>query len=103
VTAASIKAEIKSRWTGGVLFTAELAASYASKPDDVKLGAAVKEAVKARANLTGADLTGATDIQREQHIDLLMLLDQPGPIRAYKLVAALVPSELGRGLPRVAC
>jgi hypothetical protein len=44
-----------------------------------------------RANLSGADLScanlsGAIGFLRERHIDLLMLLDQPGPIRAYKLV-----------------
>jgi hypothetical protein len=39
-----------------------------------------------RANLTRANLTGAVGIVRERHVDLLMLLDQPGPIRAYKLV-----------------
>ena len=40
------------------------------------------------ADLAGANLSGATGIARERHVDLLMLLDQPGPIRAYKLVTA---------------
>ena len=40
------------------------------------------------ADLTRANLTGARNIVRERHIDLLILLDQPGPIRAYKLVTA---------------
>jgi len=39
-----------------------------------------------RADLTGANLTGAMGIVCERHTDLLMLLDQPGRIRAYKLV-----------------
>jgi hypothetical protein len=41
-----------------------------------------------RAYLTGANLSGAVGFLRERHMDLLILLDQPGPIRAYKLVTA---------------
>jgi len=40
------------------------------------------------ANLTGANLTGATGINPSRYTPLLMLLDQPGKIRAYKLVTA---------------
>ena len=50
--------EIKNRWTGAVQFDAEIEcgedASYS-----VRLGLAVKCAVKARADLSGANLTGA--------------------------------------------
>ena len=50
--------EIKNRWTGAVQFDAEIEcgedASYS-----VRLGLAVKCAVKARANLAGADLARA--------------------------------------------
>jgi hypothetical protein len=38
------------------------------------------------AYLSGAYLSGAVGIVRDRHVDLLMLLDQPGPIRAYKMV-----------------
>jgi len=38
------------------------------------------------ANLTGANLSGAEGIPREWVTQYLLLLDQPGPIRAYKLV-----------------
>jgi uncharacterized protein YjbI with pentapeptide repeats len=38
------------------------------------------------ADLRDADLGGAKGIQRERFLSLLMLLDQPGKIRAYKLV-----------------
>jgi uncharacterized protein YjbI with pentapeptide repeats len=38
------------------------------------------------ADLSGADLSGATGIDPRRHNALLMLLDQPGAIRAYKLV-----------------
>jgi uncharacterized protein YjbI with pentapeptide repeats len=41
-----------------------------------------------RANLSGANLSGAIGIRPERANDLLMLLDQPGHIRAYKLVDA---------------
>ena len=40
------------------------------------------------ANLSGADLCRAVGIAPERITDLLMLLDQPGRIRAYKLVTA---------------
>jgi uncharacterized protein YjbI with pentapeptide repeats len=40
------------------------------------------------ANLYGANLGGATGLPAERVTPLLMLLDQPGPIRAYKLVTA---------------
>ena len=51
--------EIKHRHTGDVLFSADLPAEHDGAGIDVQIGAAVKLAVKARANLTGADLTGA--------------------------------------------
>ena len=40
------------------------------------------------ANLSGANLYGAKGITPERITDLLILLDQPGRIRAYKLVTA---------------
>ena len=54
-----MKYEIKNRWNGKVIFTAEIDAkesdSYA-----VKLGLAVKVAVKEKADLSGADLCRAS-------------------------------------------
>ena len=38
------------------------------------------------ANLSGANLSGAKGVSRELSTPLMMLLDQPGKIRAYKLV-----------------
>ncbi|WP_422366383.1 pentapeptide repeat-containing protein [Pelagibius sp.] len=55
----SFKFAIKHRWNGSVLFEAELNASLETTSDRVKLGAAVKLAVKADANLAGANLAGA--------------------------------------------
>ncbi len=54
-----MKIAIKSRWTRAVLFEAEIEARYESEPHSIQLGAAVKVAVKARADLTDADLAGA--------------------------------------------
>ena len=51
--------KIKNRWTGAVIYTAELSAEYESASDGVKLGGAIKIAVKSRANLAGANLAGA--------------------------------------------
>ena len=51
--------QIKSRLTGAVVFTTELGAEFEDKADGVKLGAAVKIAVKARADLARAYLAGA--------------------------------------------
>ena len=50
--------EIRSRWSGAVVFTAEIAAD-SETPTGIKLGLAVKTAVKAGANLRGANLSGA--------------------------------------------
>jgi len=38
------------------------------------------------ANLYGADLSRANGVSKYKSIPLMMLLDQPGPIRLYKLV-----------------
>ena len=50
--------EIKSRWSGVVIFTADVEADE-SAIASIKLGLAVKVAVKARADLRGANLRGA--------------------------------------------
>jgi hypothetical protein len=55
---ATEKFDILNRWSGEVLFTAELACSPDTLPS-VKLGLAVKMAVKARANLADAYLADA--------------------------------------------
>ena len=50
--------EIKSRWSGAVIFTADIEADERTSPS-IKLGLAVKVAVNARADLSDADLRGA--------------------------------------------
>ena len=52
-----MKFDIKSRWTGKVIFTAEITASEWDSYG-VKLGLAVKVAVNAGANMAGADMAG---------------------------------------------
>ena len=98
-----MKFAIKHRFTGAVLFTADLGAEFEGASDSVKLGAAVKIAVKARAdlaraylarayladaNLAGADLAGAdlTDakLRAKGGLDLVLVGERPclqiGPI-----------------------
>jgi len=77
-----VSIEIKHRWSGKVLYTTKGAA-------DVR--AAVEQARREDADLRGAYLggaylRGAKGFQPERVNDLLMLLDQVGKIRAYKLV-----------------
>ena len=130
---ALIKFDVTNRWSGAVQFTAEIECDDGA-PTSVKLGLAVRWAVKAgadlvRANLAGcnlagsnlaganlawadlagsnlvgsnlagvdlagADLVGAKGIAPERCTPLLMLLDQPGKIRAYKLVTTDLKSPV---------
>ena len=69
---------------------------------------AIHAAMKAKANLSGADLSGAnlsranlsgaTGVQPERCTPLLMLLDQPGAMRAYKLVNADMQGPFNGGV-----
>ena len=68
--------EIRNRWDNRVLYTAESA-------QDIRQ--AVEEARARAANLRGANLRGTDGIVPERCTDLLMLRDQVGKIRAYKL------------------
>ena len=52
----TFKFQIKARFTGAVMFEAELDASFESRPGSVKLGEAVKAAYLEGANLRGANL-----------------------------------------------
>ena len=53
-----MKFEIKSRWTGAVIFTADIDCDDGAS-HGIQLGLAVKVAVKAHANLAHADLADA--------------------------------------------
>ncbi len=54
----TIKFDIKNRWTGAVVFTADIEASGHTGMS-IKLGLAVRSAVRVKADLSGADLSGA--------------------------------------------
>jgi len=75
--------------TGANLTGANLAGAYLAGADltgaDLA-GANLTRANLTRADLAGANLTRARGITPERCTPLLMLLDQPGPIRAYKIV-----------------
>ena len=68
--------EIKHRWNGSVLWSGEIECA-ADTSDGIKLGLAIRLAVKARADLTRADLRGAD------------LTD--ADLRAAKLTGATMP------------
>jgi hypothetical protein len=53
------KFEIKSHWTGKLIFECELGAEFEQSSESVKMGAAVRLAVKSGANLSDAYLSGA--------------------------------------------
>ena len=53
------------------------------------------------AYLSGANLSGARGINAHRTTPLLMLLDQPGPIRAYKLVNENSEGHVNGGLKYV--
>ena len=101
---------IANRFTGNIQFIAEI---ECSEDASVKLGLAVRWGHKTGADLEGADLEGAdlrgaylkganlkgaylkgaylrgaNGVRPELFNPLLILLDQPGKIRAYKLVTA---------------
>ena len=88
-----MKIEIKNWISGKVLFTLECASWRVALEMAVKQGACLQGADLKGADLKGADLQGAylqgaKGFSPEHSTPLLMLLDQPGPIRAYKLVGA---------------
>ena len=55
---AKISFDIKNRWDGRVVYTAEIECETASS-DAIKLGLAIRQAIKSGADLSGADLSGA--------------------------------------------
>ena len=72
--------------SGADLGRANLRGAYLSGAD--LGGANLSGAYLSGANLSGADLRGAEGINKELTTPLYMLYDQPGKIRAYKLVTA---------------
>ena len=76
-----MKFEIEHCWTGEIIFEIEIGTLRLAVEAAVKSGANLSG-----ANLYGADLSGASGVNRYRSTPLMMLLDQPGKIRAYKLV-----------------
>jgi len=77
--------------SGADLSRAELSGATLSGADLSRAtlsGADLSGADLSGADLSGANLFGAKHINSYRITPLLMLLDQPGPIRAYKLVTA---------------
>ena len=81
-----MRIEIKSWLTGRVLFEVQTESWKVAVELAVKSGANLSRANLSRADLSGADLSGADGISKYILTPLLFLLDQPGAIRAYKLV-----------------
>ena len=92
-----MKIEIKSRFNANILFTVEAESLKVALEIAVKSEADLSEANLSGANLSGANLSRA-NLSRAKNFSkymvtpLLFLLDQPGPIRAYKLI-----NKLGEG------
>jgi hypothetical protein len=97
----SVKWQIRNRYTNDVMF--EVEAETVCKAVERKVeenanlfganlsgadlfGANLSRANLSGTNLPGADLFGAEGINKYLCTPLLILKDQPGPIRAYKLI-----------------
>ena len=76
--------EIFDRWAGKILYAGEHANLRAAVIAAVKF----KDADLSRANLSRADLSRAKGVNPFRCTPLLMLHDQPGKQRAYKIVEA---------------
>ena len=101
IAAVKADADLAGAYLAGAnLAGADLAGAYLARAYLARANLA--RADLARADLAGADLAGA-DLADARGIlpalctPLLMLLDQPGPIRAYKLVTADRKSPMAAG------
>ena len=83
-----MKVEIKHRFTGAVLFSMETESIKLCVEAAVGSSAYLRGADLGGADLRGAYLRGAKVINKLRYTPLMILLDQPGKIRAYKLVKA---------------
>jgi hypothetical protein len=78
--------EIKNRWDGSIIYAGEYADLKAAVEDAVKRGSDLSGSDLSGSNLSGSNLSGSNGLNSYLCTPLLMLLDQPGKIRAYKLV-----------------
>ena len=104
-----IKFDVRNRWTGAVQFTAEIDCAE-DAPPSLKLGLAVKWAIKSDSNLSGSilrdsdlrdsDLSGSilSELQKAQ----LSIVPEEGAYTAWKkcaggiIVKLLIPAEAKR-------
>ena len=80
--------QIRDRWSGRVLWEGPAATIKDAIHTALATRANLSRANLSRADLSGADLSRADGIQPERCTPLLLLLDQPGAMRLYKLVTA---------------
>jgi hypothetical protein len=93
--------EIKNRFSGEVIIAGDAATLADLVATARRKGKSLSGADLSRANLSGAnlslaDLSLARGVQPERCTPLLLLLDQPAAIRAYKLVTAEGDSPMCR-------
>jgi hypothetical protein len=97
------KYEIKHRSTGSVLFSLETESMKLCLVAAIRSGADLSGADLSGANLSGANLSGAgpsgaSGVNKYRCTPLTILLDQPGKIRAYKLVNAKMEGPYNGGV-----
>ena len=108
-----MKFEIKNYLTGTLLFSVETENIKLAIELAIKSGADLYRANLSRANLSGADLyganlfradlyganlSGANGVNKNLITPLRLLLDQPGNIRAYKLVNSSLEGPYNGGI-----
>jgi len=80
--------QIKNKWSGNVLFEIEAGSLKLAIELAIKSRADLSRADLSGADLSGADLYGANGVDPYRSTPLLMLFEQPGLIRSYKLVTS---------------
>ena len=95
--------EIKHRYSGNLLFSLETESLKVCVEAAVKARAHLSGANLSGANLSGADLCGADlygakGANKYRSTPLTMLMDQPGKIRAYKLVNSKMEGPYNGGI-----
>ena len=78
--------EIKNRFNGSTIYTSQSADMRIALKEAIEFRAYLSGAYLSGADLSQAYLSGAVGISLERTSHLAMLRDQPGKIRAYKLV-----------------
>ena len=91
-----MKVQIKNRWNSAIIYEGEWETVAQAILAAVKSGADLSG-----ADLYGADLSGARGINPHLSTHLLMLHEQPGAIRAYKLTGKGGGSPMSNNTPRL--